>query len=117
VAMRAFPELRHLLELRESGRWVFQAVLVEGSLDVIAGGRLWPNGWSDAIAIRNVGDAQAFRCDPAGGQVWHREGGLVEVLDGLRDLPAPDQPGAPRLVTATAPQPRLPPPANKLDIS
>jgi hypothetical protein len=66
--------------------------------------RIWPDGWSDAIAIRDLGDARAFRCDPAGGEVWKREGGLVEVIDGLVDLPAPDQPNAPRLAKATAPE-------------
>jgi hypothetical protein len=64
---------------------------------------MWPGGWSDAIAIRDLTDAKAFRCDPAGGEVWKHEGGLVEVVDGLTDLPAPHEPHAPRLVKARAP--------------
>jgi hypothetical protein len=73
-------------------------VLEAGELEVLVGFRLWPDEWLDAIAIRDLSDAQAFRCDPDGGEVWYREGGLVEVIDGLLELPAPDQPGAPRLV-------------------
>lgn len=96
------PGLRRLRELRESGGWVFQPVLVDGGLELLVGARTWPYGWSDAIAIRDLRDAKAFRCDPAGGEVWQREGGLVEVIDGLVELPAPGQPGAPRLVRAKA---------------
>jgi hypothetical protein len=50
------------------------------------------------------GDAKAFRCDPAGEVVWQREGGLVEVIDGLLQLPGPNESGAPRLVKARAPK-------------
>jgi hypothetical protein len=91
-----------LRELREDGGWVFQPVLVASELELLVGARVWPQGWSDAIAIRDVSDARAYRCDPDGGEVWQREGGLVEVIDGLLELPAPDQPGAPRLVKAKA---------------
>jgi hypothetical protein len=102
AVLRAYPELCRLLELRMDGGWFFQPVLVAGELELLTGARSWPHGWSDAIAIRDVSDAKAFRCDPAGGEVWQREGGLVEVIDGLVELPAPDQPGAPRLVKARA---------------
>ena len=61
-----------------------------------------PEGWSDAVAIANRDDARAYRCDPAGGEVWGREGGLAEVIDALIELPAPHEPGAPRLVKAIA---------------
>jgi hypothetical protein len=99
-ALVACPGLRRLRELRESGGWFFQPVLVASELELLVGARVWPQGWSDTIAIRDVGDARGFRCDPDGGEVWQRAGGLVEVIDGLLELPAPDQPGAPRLVKA-----------------
>jgi hypothetical protein len=92
-----------LLELRNGG-WCFQPVLVSGELELLTGARMWPDGWSDAIAIRDVSDAKAFRCDPDGGEVWQREGGLDEVVDGILELPAPYQPGAPRLVRGRAPK-------------
>lgn len=96
------PGLRRLRELCAAGAWFFQPVLVESELELLVGVRTWPHGWSDTIAIRDLGDAKAFRYDPAGGDVWQREGGLVEVIDGLLELPAPDQAGAPRLTRAKA---------------
>jgi hypothetical protein len=104
AALKLYPELGRLIDLRDGGGWFFQPVQVEGELELVAGARMWPDGWSDAIAVRDVGDARAFRCDPAGGEVWQCEGGLVEVVDGLVELPGPDQPNAPRLVKARAPQ-------------
>jgi hypothetical protein len=70
---------------------------------LVTGVRGWPGGWSDAISIRELCNAKAFRCDHTGGTVWKREGGMVEVIDSLIDLPAPDDPRAPRLVIGTAP--------------
>lgn len=99
-----YPELARLVELRHGHGWFFQPVHVRGELELLAGARVWPDGWSDAIAIRDLGDATAFRCDPAGGEVWQREGGLVDVADALAELPAPNEPGAPRLVKGTAPR-------------
>jgi hypothetical protein len=103
AALAAYPQLRRLIDLRDGGGWFFQPVQVQGELELLTGARLWPDGWSDAIAIRDVGDARGFRCVQLGGEVWKREGGLTEVIDGLVELPAPDQPNAPRLVKATAP--------------
>lgn len=100
TALRAFPGLQRLLDLRESNEWFFQPVLIDGELALVAGVRIWPGGWSDAIAIRDETDAKGLRCDPAGGVVWNREGGVTEVLDVLLELPAPHKPNAPRLVKA-----------------
>jgi hypothetical protein len=94
--------LRRLRELCEGGGWFFQPVLVASELELLVGVRAWPHGWSDTIAIRDLGDAKACRCDPAGGEAWQCAGGLVEVIDGLLELPAPDQAGAPRLARAEA---------------
>lgn len=104
AALRLYPQLQRIAQLRDGGGWVFQLVQADGRLDLLTGVRLWPWAWSDAIAIRDLGDAKAFRCDPDGGEVWRHEGGLVEVVDALLELPAPDEPGAPQLVKAKAPE-------------
>ncbi|WP_460407294.1 hypothetical protein, partial [Actinophytocola sediminis] len=103
------PELLKLLSLRKQRCWRLLPVTYEGELVMVAGARVWSGGWSDALAIRDRGDAKAFRCDPAGGEVWGREGGLAEVLDFLMELPAPSAPHAPVLVRARAPRLWLPP--------
>jgi hypothetical protein len=104
AALAAYPQLERLISLRDGGGWFFQPVQVQGELELLTGWRRWPDGWSDAIAIRDLGDARAFRCDPLGGEVWKREGGLVEVIDGVVELPAVDDPRAPQLVKARAPE-------------
>jgi hypothetical protein len=103
AALAAYPQLCRLIELRGGGGWFFRPVQVNGQLELLTGSRVWPLGWSDAMAIRDLGDTKAFRCDPAGGAVWKHEGGLVDVLDALLELPAPDEPKAPRLVRGKAP--------------
>jgi hypothetical protein len=108
AVVAAYPQLARLVELRDGGGWFFQPIHVQDELELLTGARIWPDGWSDALAIRDQGDARAFRCDPAGGEVWKREGSLIEAIDGLMELPAPDQPNAPRLVTARAPELWLP---------
>ena len=104
-AITRYPELQRLADLRAAGRWTFQPARLDEDVVLIAGWRLWPpDAWSDAIAIHDLTNAKAFRCDPAGGQVWKCEGTLVEVINGLLALPAPGQPGAPRLVVGSAPK-------------
>src|SRR5690349_5717190 len=88
AALAVYPELRRLIDLRDGGGWFFQPVQHERDLELLTGARTWLDGWSDAIAIRDLIDARAFRCDPLGGEVWKREGGLIEVIDGLLELPA-----------------------------
>jgi hypothetical protein len=97
AAVEAFPEIQRLIDLRQRGGWIFQPVRQHG-VDLLAGAREWPLGWSDAIAIRDIRDAKAFRVDPAGGDVWTREGSLIYVIDELMELPAPHEPLAPKLV-------------------
>jgi hypothetical protein len=80
IALATYPQLWRIVELRESGGWFFRPLLVEGRVELLTAARMWPDQWSDAIAIRNLGDARAFRCDPAGGEVWKREGLRREVL-------------------------------------
>jgi hypothetical protein len=104
AAIEAYPQLGRLLDLKASGPWVFRLGKVGEALTVLLGYRVWPDGWSEAIAIRNDDDVRAFRCDSEAAEVWAREGTLAEVLDGLLELPAPDTPGAPRLAKGTAPK-------------
>lgn len=104
AAVRLYPELLRLILLRDRSLWRFLPEYRDGELELVTGVRVWPDGWTEAIAIRSQDDAKAFRCDPAGGEVWGREGGLAEVLDGLVDLPAPHARHAPHLVKARAPR-------------
>jgi len=94
-----YPELQRLIDLKQSGGWVFQPVQVDGELELLAGWRVWlVGGWSDAIAIRDRGSAKAYRCDGEGGTVWQHEDTLLCVIDKLLELPRPDAANAPRLV-------------------
>lgn len=102
-AVRLYPELKGLIELRQSGGWVFSPVVVGGTLEVLAGCRVWLSGWSDAITIRSETDARAFRCNSIGGVVWKRESTLSGVLEALVELPVPDAHGAPHLVIGRSP--------------
>jgi hypothetical protein len=72
VAIMQYPELLRLLSLREQSQWLFLPEYRDGELELLAGARVWPDGWSDAIAIRNRDDAKAFRCDSAGGEAGRR---------------------------------------------
>ncbi len=103
AALAEFPEIQHLLDLRAAG-WSFMPVWnADGELYQVNGVRTWPGGYADALGVRYTTDAAALRCDHTGGVLWQREGTLAEVVDGLLTLPAPDDPSAPRLVTATVP--------------
>jgi len=108
AAVVQYPELLRLIFLRDQSLWRFLPEYRDGELELVTGIRIWPDGWTEAVAIRSQDDAKAFRCDPAGGEVWGREGGLAEVLDSLIDLPAPHTRHAPTLVKARAPRPWIP---------
>lgn len=103
ATLLVYPELHRLIELKATGCWLFQPIYLTGGIELVAGSRAWPGGWSEAIAIRNINDAKAFREHPAGGTVWNREGSLVDVIDAMTDLPPPGACGAPSLVIAQTP--------------
>lgn len=107
-AVATYPELLGLLSLRQQARWQFLPLKDGDEVVMIVGARVWWIGWSDAIAIRDRGDAKAFRCNPDSGEVWSAEGSLADVLDALVDLPSPFHPNAPHLVKRTAPRLWLP---------
>jgi hypothetical protein len=103
AALAAFPELQRLADLRDAG-WSFLPITEDGGeLVELRGVRAWPGGYADALRVIYRTDAAGLRIDHTGGVVWQREGGLVEVVDALLTLPAPDTPGAPRLVCGRSP--------------
>jgi hypothetical protein len=103
AALVAFPELRRLIDLREAG-WEFVPTITDGRLAEVHGVRTRPGPWADALRVEYVTDA-AVRCNHEGGVLWKWEGGLVEVVDQLIALPAPDDRCAPALIVARAPSP------------
>lgn len=103
AAVAAFPELERLVELRHAGWRLTPVHGTNGEITSVLGARSWPGCWTDVIGIRYVTDAQGLRCNPAGERVWERTGSLVEVVDGLLELPVPDTGNAPSLVLGTAP--------------
>ena len=105
AALAAFPDLQHLLDLRDAGWIFFPRTDRYGELVEVRGVRTWPgSGSADAIMVRYTTDAAALRTDDDGGIVWQREGTLAEVVEGLVLLPPPWAPGAPSLVKATGPR-------------
>lgn len=100
-ALTEFPALGRLVDLCAAG-WRFVPLRGrDGELTELRGVRMWPGGYADALRLHYVTDAAAVRFDHAGGLLWQRTGTLVDVVDGLLALPAPDHPGAPHLVTTT----------------
>jgi hypothetical protein len=109
AAVALYPVLARLIDLRQSGGWVFQPAVLDGAVELLAGHRVWRvGGWSDAITIRSETDAKAFRCNADGGVVFRVEGTLREVLDALIGLPEPGTPDAPILVIGRRPTLWLP---------
>ena len=102
LAVAEFAELRRLIELRDSGHWLFLPTVHDDETIDLRGVRTWPDGSADAIRVCFTTDAAGVRTDRDGGVVWRLEGGLVEVVDELIALPAPGAPGAPRLVKGTS---------------
>src|SRR5204862_1209407 len=74
--MQKYPELRRLLLLRDGGKWRFEWQWIREDLGLLTGFRLWPGGWNDALAVLDVDDAKAFRCDGDSGEVWGVAGTL-----------------------------------------
>lgn len=105
AALRAFPELSRLAELRASGRWMFMPGKGhDGELIEIRAVRIWLlSGSADALKVRYTTDARAVRTRDDGAVVWERAGTLVEVVDALLGLPAPGAPGAPHLARGRTP--------------
>lgn len=102
AALAEFPQLRRLVDLRDAG-WQFIPTVENREVTQVKGVRVWPDAWADAIMVKGPGDAGGMRLDPDGGMVKELSGTLVEVVDFLISLPAPNASGAPRLVKASGP--------------
>jgi len=103
-AVRRYPELAHLITLRESG-WRFMPVTTDdGRPTEVDGFRAWPGGVTDGIRIYSATNVLGIRTTPTDppGLVWERTGTLGQIVAGLLSLPAPGTPLAPRLVVASA---------------
>jgi hypothetical protein len=104
-ALRTYPELRTLLELRPESGWVFRYVdNGSGEAIALAGSRSLQR-YTDAIFIfdrHEIGAARILDDAYGGGCVWKKEGSdLQEVIYELLALPEPGEPGAPVLVKAS----------------
>lgn len=103
-AVAEFPELRCLIDLRDSGGWVFFPSNEDGDVIDLRGLRVWRQGYADAFLVRGPTDAAALRADHTGGVVWQCDGTLVDVVAELMVLPPPGTPHSPRLVRGRAPR-------------
>ncbi|MFJ9782587.1 hypothetical protein ACIRSS_23600 [Amycolatopsis sp. NPDC101161] len=87
-------------------RWEYLPTFdADGLLERFTGSFPWQvDGFVDALCVKSETDAAAIRVDHAGGKAWERDGGALDVLQQLVDLPAPSSPLAPRLVIGSAPR-------------
>lgn len=100
-AIRLYPELQQLLDVRQTG-WVFRPIRdADGPLEGIAGS-FSRQQYTDAIFIfdrTNISAARVLDDAYGGGCVWSKESSdIQEVVFELLGLPEPGQPGAPSLV-------------------
>ncbi|GAA3040602.1 hypothetical protein [Actinokineospora globicatena] len=102
TAVATYPQLRHLIDLRAIG-WTFQPIVDDNGVNQVYGFRHWPGGWIDLLIIHHLTNTAAARATHDGHLVWTREGGFIEVIDHLADLPAPHEPLAPTLVIGRVP--------------
>ncbi len=101
--MQISSELAELAVLRDAG-WRFMPLSRAGELVGFAGFRA---ASEDAVDVLYVFDRQNCRAvrlvadapEVPGGAVWEFHGPLIEAIHGLRSLPAPGDPDAPRLST------------------
>jgi hypothetical protein len=86
--------LRALVALVSTDGWHSLA----GSPDLLVYIHPWPDGSTDALAVKGETDALAERTNPDGDPVWRHEGTLTDAIDALREVPPPNAANAPRLV-------------------
>ncbi|WP_158852971.1 hypothetical protein [Saccharothrix deserti] len=101
AVVAAYPELQHLLDLRDGG-WRF--LPIEAGRDRIDGFRQWPGGWRDAIRLKDSGDALGLRLDRDYAITWEYTGSLADVVQELLLLPNPGSRLAPRLARGRGPR-------------
>ncbi|MGQ0841017.1 hypothetical protein [Actinokineospora sp.] len=101
AALRRFPELAELVEIRRAG-WDFHRLHDEnGDLLGIAASHS-KQRYTDAVFLFDRAHFVGCRTvtdEDDGGVVWLKEGkDLQEIVRELVDLPAPGEPGAPALI-------------------
>ncbi|SHG99561.1 hypothetical protein [Streptoalloteichus hindustanus] len=105
AAISAFPELAHLIALRNGGWRFLPPVVRDGRPVEVDGFREWPGGDRDMIGVRSPSEVLGLRVtgDEPPGLVWEHTGSLAEVVRALLTLPPPGTRTAPRLVVAAGP--------------
>ena len=102
-AIRRYPELRTLVDLRAGG-WSFLPVADDGQDLVGIVGYRNTAGYTDALWVFGEDDCRAVRLLPdddlTGGIVWEHHGRLADCGHELLALPEPDDRHAPKLVRA-----------------
>ena len=100
-ALREFPELQSLIDMREAG-WNFRPIVSDSHELIGISGSYSVAQYTDAIYIFDHGNIMAARVladEYGGGCVWTKEGAdLQEVVYDILGLPEPGTPGAPYLV-------------------
>lgn len=101
-AVRQYPELARLVDIRNAG-WMFRPLVDrDQELMGLVGSRS-VRQYTDAIYLfdrRHVIAVRVLAEDYGGGCVWMRDGSdIAEAVTDLLTLPEPDTPGAPSLVT------------------
>jgi hypothetical protein len=91
--------LRDLRELVDAGQWR----RLPGPPDVLIFIHPYTDGSVDTLAVKDETDAVGERTDPEGAPVWHRKGGLSEIIGLIRALPHPLAPNAPHEVIGGGP--------------
>ncbi|SHF85095.1 hypothetical protein [Streptoalloteichus hindustanus] len=110
-AVEAFPELGHLIALRNLG-WRFLPPLVRNGQPVeVDGFWEWPDGHRDVIGVRFSSEVLGLRMtgDDPPSLVWEKTSSLIEVVQWLLTLPPPGDRLTPNLTRATAPALWTPP--------
>jgi hypothetical protein len=104
IGTPASPELDLLRALRQRS-WAFDPrFAADGPFARIKGIRIWHlSGCVDVLRINGQTDAEATRCDHTNTLLWQGKGTAAHVLKKLLELPAPNDPRAPRPARASGP--------------
>lgn len=95
AAFAEYPFLRDLMTLTRRDGW--KVAPYNGVLTIAI--RVYGDtGYTDSLSIVGPTNAKAERIDPDGGLVWKLDGTAADAINGLLELPAPGEPGAPFLV-------------------
>lgn len=104
-ALRVYPVLAGLLAIIGAG-WRFTETRDENGITALTGVHGYPHMPTvmDAIKIVDEHNAVGFRVQHPDRMLWHREGGLADVVDALLNLPDPAAPLAPFLTIGSMPK-------------